>query len=283
MTKEKPMKTYSSVIAGLLLLAAGHMLWAEEKPVPEWQEQVLEWQLKEKNLQPGGFSASIYNEIGKVSIGERNGIWRTTTGDLSFTIIQHWTPYLEVTAYRRFEEPDYTWAMGTYGKLSPSDYIQVEAGFGTNRDYIYKWQAHGEYQRKLVQNIFGALTLRYKDYDTTKVNIISPGMIYYFGDNYASAYVNLAHTSERGTANSVALRSSFLIQQIFHVWLGTSFGERIYDIYGLSASDQKGYVIFYGLDVNVTKFLNVRLGSSFGREKPDFGIRSLDMGLAVRF
>ncbi len=277
------MKISSGLLAGLLLLAAVRALWAEEQPVPEWQEQVLEWQMKEKNLQVGGYSASIYNEIGKVTIGERSGLWRTTTGDLSFTINQHWTPYLEATAYRRFGEPDYTWALGTYGKLSPSDYIQLEAGFGTNRDYIYKWQAHGEYQHKLVQNIFGALGYRYKDYNTAKVNIISPGVIYYFGDHYASAYVNLAHTSERGTANSVALRSSFLIRQIFHLWLGTSFGERVYDIYGLSASEQKGYVIFYGVDVNITKYLNLRLGSSYGREKPDFRIRSLDLGLAVRF
>ncbi|MDD5354485.1 MAG: YaiO family outer membrane beta-barrel protein [bacterium] len=277
------MKTYSRLIAGLLLLATSQMVWAEEQPVPEWQEQVLEWQMREKNLQAGGFSTSIYNEIGRVTIGERNGLWRTTTADFSYTLNQGWTPYLEAVAFRRFGEQDYTWSLGTYGKLSEADYIQLEAGFGTNRDYIYKWQAQGEYDHKLARNIFGAIGYRYRDYETIKVNIIYPGLIYYFGDNYASAYVNLAHTSERGTAKSVTLKSSFLIRQLLHVWLGTSFGERLYDVHTLPASDQEGYIIFYGLDVNVTKFLNVRLGSSYGREKPDFVIRSIDAGLAVKF
>ncbi len=276
------MKIYSCLIAGLLLLAAGQTLLAEE-PVPEWQEQVLEWQMKEKNLQLGGFSASIYNEIGRVTIGERNGIWRTITGDLAIPVNQYWTPYLEATAFNRFGEQDYAWALGAYGKLSPSDYVHLEAGLGTSRDYIYKWQARAEYERKMVQNVFGALGYHYRDYNTAKVNMFYPGVIYYFGDNYASAYVNLVHTSARGTAKSVTLKSSFLIRQLVHVWLGTSFGERLYDVRILPASDQKGYIIFYGLDINITKFLNVRLGSSYGREKPDFVIRSLDAGLAVKF
>ncbi len=269
------MKRYSVLLTGLLLLATVQTVLAEE--------QVLKWQMKDKNLQVGGFSASIYNETGRVTIGERNGLWRTISTDLSITINQRWTPYVEAIAFNRFGEQDYTWALGTYGKISPADYIQLEAGFGTNRNYVNKWQARGEYDRKLARNIFGALGYRYQNYENFRVNIISPGLIYYFGDNYASAYVNLAHTSNRGTARSATLKTSFLIYRLFNVWLGASSGERLYDIHTLPAADQKGYIIFYGLDFFITKVLNIRLGSSYGREKPDFVIRSLDAGLAVRF
>jgi len=262
-------------MVGLLLLAVTQTVLAEEP--------VLEQQMKEKNLQLGGLSASLYDETGQVTIGERNGLWRTVTGDLSITINKRWTPYLEAIAYNRFGEQDYTWAAGAYGKLSAQDYIQLETGLGTNRDFVYKWQARGEYQRKLARNIFGALGYRYLDYGISRVNIIYPGLIYYFGDDYASAYYNVAHTSERGTAGSVTLKSSFIIRRLVHAWLGASYGERLYDIYELPSADQKGYIIFYGLDFNLTKLLNVRLGSSYGREKPDFVIRSLDAGLAVRF
>lgn len=269
------MKRYSSLLIVLLLLAVVQAAAAEEK--------VMQLQMKDKNLQVGGFSASIYNETGRVTIGESNGLWRTITTDLSVTINQRWTPYFEATASNRFQEQDYTWALGTYGKISEADYIQLETGFGTNRDYVYKWQASGEYNRKLAGNIFGVIGYRYRDNETSKVNSIYPGVIYYFGDNYASAYFNLAHTSNRGTARSVSLKSSVLIYRLFHIWLGASSGERVYDIHALPASDQEGYVIFYGVDFYVTKVLNIRLGSSYGREKPDFVIRSLDAGLAVRF
>jgi|WetSurMetagenome_2_1015567.scaffolds.fasta_scaffold163541_2 YaiO family outer membrane protein len=269
------MRRYCVLLAGLLILASARAVRAEE--------QVLERQMKEKNLQLGGFAASVYDENGRVTMGERNGLWRTVTGDLSVTINKRWTPYLEAIAYHRFGEQDYTWALGAYGKLSWDDYIQLEAGLGANRDFVYKWQARGEYERKLARNIFGALGYSYRDYEISRVNILYPGVIYYFGENYASAYYNLAHTSNRGTAGSATLKSSFIIRRLVHVWLGTSFGERLYDVNELPAADQKGYIIFYGLDFNVTKLLNVRLGSSYGREKPDFVIRSLDAGLAVRF
>jgi opacity protein-like surface antigen len=107
-------------------------------------------------------------------------------------------------------------------------------------------------------------------------------LIYYFGNNYIAAYYNLSHTQNRGKAQWGTLKGNFAVNDRLSFWIGQAIGERLYDIWILPASKQYGYIYFCGVDLRVTKSLNLQLGYSYSRERPDFLKRSLEFGLSFK-
>ncbi len=270
------MRTKGYLFLALLLMLSG-------RPDRAGAESPLEQQMKERKYNFQNLYFSNYYEYGRVTLGERNGLWRTFTNDVGYRLNNIFAPYLEAVALDRFGEQDYTLAAGSYLDLGAAGSAQVEAGWGINRDYVYRWQARGEYEHKLINNWAGALGYRYLDYAAGKVNIISPGLIYYFGDNYLEGYYNLAHTAGRGNAQSGVLKANVSVNKYLSAWLGAALGERLYDIYELPAAEQKGYIIFYGVEFGLSKGLSLKIGSSYSQERPNFVNRSLDAGMTIKF
>lgn len=253
-------------------------------PLLARSESVIEKQIKERPEPFQNFYFASYYEYGSVTLGERRGLWRTFTNDLGYKLNNFLTTYLEGVALNRFSEKDYTLAAGGYWKFGTVANARLEAGWGLNKSYVYKWQIGGEYEQKIINRWFGAIGYRYLDYDSWKVSLLSPRLTYYyFGDNFLSVQYNLAHTGGRGAAQSAVLKTNFALNDNIHLWIGTAMGERLYDIYQLSVAEQKGYIIFTGLDFKISGRLHVKVGSSYSKERPNFVNRSFDSGFVVKF
>ena len=269
-------------IAWLLLLAmtclcstaAGEQVEIEKQA--RKREPVIKEEAKEKI-----YLHSDY-EYSWISQGSRRGFWRIQSDRIAYLNNNLQAPYAEFTLYDRFGEDDYTLDLGSYLKLK-SGYLQGAVGFGSDVDFIYKFKAYLEAEQKLFGNLSVNVNGRYLHYIPQDVSIFSPGLVYYFGDNYVNASYGLSLTEGRGLAHFGMARGNFALNKYLNLWLGSAVGERLYDIYTIKASDQFGYILFAGTDVNVHKNVRLTLGGSYSKEDPTFIKRSIYCGASVKF
>ena len=81
------------------------------------------------------------------------------------------------------------------------------------------------------------------------------------------------------TANQLALIDTAILRY----YAGIAFGQRPYDIFGIQAYKETGYILFTGLNLNLYKGINCRVGYSYGTETPKFIKHGLSCGLTVKF
>jgi YaiO family outer membrane protein len=245
-----------------------------------------ELQLKDKPLQylkDGQLFLSSYYEYSWIKQGARKGQWRLFTNTVGYSFDNGITPYLEVNSWDRFHDKDQLINFGGYFKFPDSSYIHSEFGFGNDISYLPVFRALQEYERRLVKNISWQAGHIYLNYPVNDVNIVYPGLVYYFGNNYVSAFYNASFIQTRGTAHWASFKGNFSLSERLNLWLGTAVGERLYDIDLLKASEQYGYIFFSGVDLKVCHDLRLRLGFSYSKERPDFIKRSIDYGFSVKF
>jgi YaiO family outer membrane protein len=225
-----------------------------------------------------------YEELGWVKQGATKGYWRDLTTFVSYSLNDLLLPYLEVNAWDRFGSLDQTIDLGTYLRFKDKSYLRIAAGGSPSRNYLYRFQGSIEYQHKLVNNYYWDMGLKYLNYpENNDVYIFSPGLKYYFGDNFVNVFYNASATESRGVAQWGIVKGNFAVNKRLNVWLGTAIGERLYDILPVKASKEYGYIYFTGADINVYKDFNLRLGFSYSKEVPSFIKRSLEVGGSVKF
>ena len=271
------MKRYLSFFAALWFMVS--YAFASETTVAEEQA-------KRPRLIPqeaGKLSLSSYYDYGWVHLDSKTGKWGVSTTTLSYTMNDHLTPYLEISALDRFHQIDYTYNTGTYIKFKDLSSLRAEIGFGSDITYVYRFQTRLEYAHRLSGSLFWQTGYRYLNYADNDVFIGYPGLIYYFGDNYVTAFYNVSHTESRGNAQWGTVKGNFALNDRVSLWLGQAIGQRLYDIELLPASKQYGYIIFCGVDFKLTRALDLQLGYSYSMEKPDFIKRSLEFGLSSKF
>ncbi|HLD36398.1 MAG TPA: YaiO family outer membrane beta-barrel protein [Planctomycetota bacterium] len=214
----------------------------------------------------------------------KHGQWTSLNLSLAYltdkSLLQ--TPYLEISEFDRLDKKDYTIELGSYYKFKDaSGYFG--AGLGVDVDYVYKSKISADYTNRLVNNYFGKISAKYLQHDNGDVAIISPGLVYYFGDHYLDADYNVSFTAERGSAGWFKVAGNFAFNETTKCRFGAMAGQRLYDINLANASSQKAYIISAGIDYASSPELNLRLGISFSREEPSFIKRGLDTGLALKF
>ena len=64
---------------------------------------------------------------------------------------------------------------------------------------------------------------------------------------------------------------------------GVAYGQRLYDIYGLDAHEEDGYILFTGVNLKLYKGIRFRAGYSYSFEKPKFIKRSVNLALSAAF
>ncbi|MFA5146706.1 MAG: YaiO family outer membrane beta-barrel protein [Candidatus Omnitrophota bacterium] len=213
--------------------------------------------------------------------GNRTGHWNeldTTFGYVHGNV----HGYMSVSQLERFDSKDYTANFGSYFSLRDS-YVHIEAGFGWDVDYIYKFQSIAEYGHKLYSSLFWQIGYNYRAYGTDDTHMIYPGLIYYFGDSYISADYGASCMEGHDTANFGTVKGDFALTDFLHWYCGIAFGERLYDIYGLEAHDEYGYIMFTGLKFTVYKGIQIKAGYSYGTEKPKFIKRAINFAASVKF
>lgn len=252
-------------------------------------EVVVEEQAKEKtaNLMPKETNEkwylSSYYDYGWVEINSKKGSWTVLTNNVAYSVNNRFTAYLEENTLDRFGQKGYTVNVGAYFKFPDYSYLRPEIGFGKDADYTYSSQARVEYGHRLVRNCYWQLGSRYLNYSAGDVFIVSPGLIYYFGNNYVSVFYNTSHTEGRGNAQWGTIRGNFYLNDRLSAWLGTAVGERLFDIELLPASEQYGSIAFGGIDWKLTKDIHLKLGASYSEEKPYFSKSSFEAGLSCKF
>lgn len=272
------MKKRVTIILALILI---HCAWASAAEKAE-----VERGLKEKPLSilaKKELFLSSYYEYGWVKLKPRKGQWRLFTNTIGYSFENGLVPYLEVDSWDRFHDKDQMISLGAYLKFEDSSYLRSEIGFGDDITYLPTFRTVQEYEHRMAKNLFWQFGYKHLNYSDNDVDIVYPGLIYYFDDHYLSAFYNASFTQSRGTAHWGTVKGNFTLSERVSLWLGTAVGERLYDIELLKASKEYGYIIFSGADFKIYKGLAFRLGFSYSREKPSFIKRSIDYGMSLKF
>jgi YaiO family outer membrane protein len=223
-----------------------------------------------------------YYEPSGIIQGNKTGRWCEQTNTFGYTH-KNVQGYFSVSQYDRFNDDDRTANWGSYLSFKDS-YAHIEAGFGREVNYIYNFQSIAEYGHKLMKDVFWQIGYAYRMYRSTgDVHNIYPGLIYYFGDNYISANYQVSCIESRDAASIGIVKGVFNITKFLSFSAGTAFGERPYDILGIQAPKEKGYIVFGGINLNIYKGVTFRFGGSYGVEAPKFIKRSLSFGLNAKF
>jgi len=228
------------------------------------------------------FRISSYEEYSWVQVGSRKGYWNLLVNHIAYLNQNIPAAYFDFTIHDRLKEIDYTFDAGTYLKFK-NGYFHSEAGFGEDVDYIYKFKALAEIEHKLIGNLNANIDTRYRHYDTGAVYILSPGLVYYFGNNYISADYGISFTEKRDTAQFGTLRTFFSPTDYLQLWGGVSLGERLYDIIPRKSEKQKGYIFFAGTDLIISKHIKFSAGFSYAEEEPSFIKRSINFQVDISF
>lgn len=274
------MKKYLGIAIFVLLITNSCALAAEKAIV---EERIKKQEVSFLEGKKGKIDFSSYYEYSWIKQGVRKGQWRLFTNRLNYSVNNQTMPYLEVNSHDRFHDKDYIINTGAYFKFNDKSYLHPEIGFGGDISYVYRFQTMLEYSRRLINNYFWQFGYRYLNYSDNDVFTIYPGLVYYFDNNYLTAFYNLSSTQSRGRAQSGMVKGNFSINKSLNFWLGVAAGERLYDVEVLDANEQNGYIAFAGLDFKIYKGLKARLGYSYSKERPSFIKRSLDYGLSIRF
>jgi len=225
--------------------------------------------------------AGTFFDYGDVVQGSRLGKWTEMTSWFGRTY-KGIRGYVSFSKLERFEEKDYTGNLGAYVKLKDY-YIHEEVGFGSDVDFIYKFQHIAEVSHKLYKNLSWQLGYTFRQYPVNNTHLIYPGLTYYFGDHYLSADYGISHIESRGTGQFGTAKMSFAINKHLRWTTGASVGQWLYDIYGLSTEKEYGYIGFTTFNVEIRPGVHLNTGFSYGEENPKFIKRSYTVSLSADF
>lgn len=235
----------------------------------------------ETEKQKGEIFIDNYYEHSKVHQGTRRGSWEETT-NLAGYKYGNLRSYFSVSQLRRFDDRNYTANFGAYYTM-PNSYCHFETGFGWDTSYIYRTQNLAEYAHRLYKGLYWQLGYNYRTYGSGNSQLIYPGLYYYFGNSYLALEYGRSMIDGRGGGNMGSLKSNIAINNRLNWWSGAAYGQRLYDIYELPASEQYGCIIFSGFTYKVTENISLRAGYTYGKEKPKFFKRGYMLDLALKF
>jgi YaiO family outer membrane protein len=222
-------------------------------------------------------------EYSWIKQGGRKIRWKMFSQRLTYILQKDIMPFVEMREYERASVKDYVADIGLDTRTEDS-YSHAELGFGgTEIDYVYKFKSFLEYARRLKGTVFLKIGQEFLHYAANNVSVFSPGIVYYFGDNYVMWDYNVSITTHRDPAQWTTLKGSLRCMKALDAWGGVAIGERLYDILSLGSTKQYSYIFFSGLTWRLTEDVSVRLGGSYSQEKPSFIKRSIDAGVSIRF
>lgn len=249
---------------------------------------IVEQQIKERKLiieeekkEKLFFNASY--EYGWVHQGFKSGNWQESKGRLAYSVNDMLTPYTAFNTYERFHKKDYTIDAGYDLRFGDYAYGNTEFSVGADVDYIYRYKLNLDYGHRLYKGLFWEIDSKYLNYKGNDVGIVSPSLVYYFGDHYISASYGASLTHTRGAAQWGIFKGNFALTDAFRLWCGMATGQRLYDIYEIDASKQYGYIFYGGITYNIVKQLDFSAGYSYSKERPNFQKHGINFGLNFKF
>ena len=108
-------------------------------------------------------------------------------------------------------------------------------------------------------------------------------MIYYYGNHYLMADYNVSITEGRRDAHWATAKVNLELHQRVNAWFGVAAGERLFDIQTLPASEQEGFIFFWGINFRLLENMKIYGGYSYSEEQPNFIKRGFNGGLSLKF
>jgi hypothetical protein len=227
--------------------------------------------------------AEAFYEISDVVVGQDKGHWSEATETFGY-YHKDIFGYLSVSSLERLDVKDYTANFGAYVNIDKDSYAHLEAGFGfPETHYIYDLQTIIEYGHRLYDSVYWQAGYNYRNYASGDSHTIYPGLLHYFGNSNISLDYGVNFIEGRDMAQFGVIKGSFAITEFLSFEPGAALGERLYDIYGLSAGEERGYIIFGIMKMRVYKEMALRLGGSYSEEDPRFIKRSLIFSVSAKF
>jgi YaiO family outer membrane protein len=218
--------------------------------------------------------------------GKGHGEWQVLTSRIAYLNNGVQQPYVDVNYYKRFADEELTLEAGSYFKFQDG-YIHPYGGFGRMDNegppFMYNWKGGLEVEHKLFDTVYLNVEGTYLNKLPDDVYVLTPGLVYYFGDHYISADYGLTLIVTRGWGQFGTVRGNFVITKHITFFGGGAVGEWLYDIFGLPPQKEKGYLFFTGLNVNVTDNIMLRVSVSWAHEDPQFEKTGINSGLAIKF
>jgi YaiO family outer membrane protein len=209
--------------------------------------------------------------------------WKMFSQRLTYVSQKDVMLFVEARQYERAGLKDHVTDIGLDARFEDS-YAHAELGFGgADSDYVYEFKSVLEYAHRARGTLFLKMGQEFFRYSLNNVAVFSPGLVYYFGDNYVLWDYAISATTHRDPAQWTTLKGRWRCVQALDVWGGVAMGERLYDIQSCESSRQYSTVFFGGLTWHVTDDVSVRLGGSYAQEKPSFIERGLEVGVSIRF
>lgn len=222
-------------------------------------------------------------DYGQVDLPGREELWKVFKTRVACLYRGLEFPYMEVSGYSRSGRKDYTYNIGGCYNFGRS-YANIEAGWGQDVSYVYKFKTSAEYTHPWVGNLHIREGYKFLRNLSEDVHILSPGLIYYFGNHYILLYYNAGFNNKRGTSHWGHLKADFKVRERLDVWMGMACGQRLYDISeSRKAHNQNGLVIFGGSKYELFKDLFLNITLLYGEEEGDFFHRSIETGLSYKF
>ena len=228
------------------------------------------------------FYAQSYYEYSHVNQGYRKGLWKVFSERIAWLHKDLPCPYIDVTVHERLGETDYAYESGAYFKIEQG-YFHGAVGFSSDRDFLYTWRILAEIEKNLIPDLNWHVYTRFSHYGSGDVLLLSPGLIYYFEDNYLMLHYGISFTENRGDAQFVSAKLSLSVTENSSFFAGAALGRRLYDIFLLDASEQDGYILFTGIETRCNDDISLMFGYSYGEEDPAFIKRSLSAQVKVKF
>lgn len=226
---------------------------------------------------------SYGHDLSWVKQGAEKGYWKENNARLTMLGIESMTPYCEWSRQVRLDRTDSVMGVGSYFKTAKG-FFHFQTGFNVgSRKYLYRFKGLFEYERNLFKTVNANFNARYLRYIDNDVYLVSPGLIYYFGNNYLSAAYGSSLTEGRDAAHFGSLQGSFSLTERWSALVGASVGERLYDILLLPSSKQYGYVTFLNVTFAASPAITFHTGFSYGKEQPSFIKRGVSFGVTIQF
>ena len=249
----------------------------------EIEREVRQREPRIKEVNVGNAYVSSDYEYSWIKEGSRKGYWRVLENRVTYVNKNFQSFYVDSTGWDRLGVRDYSLDFGAYIKIKEG-YIHCGGGFDpSGSKYLYNSKGFAEIEYKLINTLFLHFQTKYLHYSTNDVYMESPGLVYYFGDNYVGVDYGIGLTESRGAAQFGIVKGNFALTERVHLWLGAALGERLFDIFLLKASKQYGSIFFGGTDIALAKNITCRLGGSYSKERPSFIKRSVEGAVIIKF
>lgn|GEM_PF-896031 len=225
-----------------------------------------------------------YFEPSNVLQGTRRGHWDELDYNFGY-VHKNITGYLSISQQERFDVKNNAAALGAYVNMDKDQYVHFECGVGWPTTFLYQLQSIVEYGHRLYKDLFGQIGYTYRSYRGSfdDTHLVTPGLIYYFGDSFLSANYGASYMESHDTASIGIFKGDFAITKFLRWNCGIAVGGKLYDILGEDAHDEQGYILFTGVNINLYKGIGCRFGYIYGTEAPKFIKRGLYYAVSAKF